>query len=327
MSGALYAGIDAGGTGTRCAVADRHGTVLGIGQAGVGNALIAGFAAALEAYREALTEALGPEHRDSPLAHLHLAIAGTAVPPGVADLSPAWTSSNDTAAAFAGALVEGPGLIVIAGTGSACYGQTADGRTALFGGWGPLLGDEGSGYAIGRQALARLALAMEGQIAYTPLTEALLARLGVHDRPTLQRAVYDPPLRREDIAALTILVSRCAADGDPLAQLLLAEAGGALGRTAGALAATLGLHGADARTAGLGGVFQAGEPFLAPFRRQLRRLAPDAPVVPPRFPPVIGALILAYRAANVPVDAPLLATLTGSLATWEGLGLLDTAGH
>lgn len=317
MSEALYAGIDAGGTATRCVVADRRGAVLGSGRSGVGNALIGGPAVALDSYRRALAAALGPEHRDAPLAHLHLAVAGTMVPEGVVGMARVVTTSNDTAAAFAGALVHGPGLIVIAGTGSACYGEAADGRTALFGGWGPLLGDEGSGYAIGRQALARLALVMEGQIAHTPLTSALLGRLGVQDRRSLQRAVYDPPMPREDVAALAQLVAECADDGDLLARLLLAKAGGALGRTVGALAVALGLRGIEARTATLGGVFGAGKPFLAPFGRHLRRLAPGAPLVPPRFPPVVGALILSYRAAEVPVDTPLLAALSASLGEWD----------
>ena len=321
MSEALYAGIDAGGTATRCVVADRHGSVLGSGRAGVGNALIAGLEVALDSYRRALDAALGPEHRAAQLAHLHLAVAGTVVPDGVAGMAGGVTTSNDTAAAFAGALVEGPGLIAIAGTGSACYGEAVDGRTALFGGWGPLIGDEGSGYAIGRQALARLALAVEGQIAHTPLTEALLARLGAHDRPTLQRAVYGPPLPREEVAALTSLVAGHADGGDAFAALLLAEAGGALGRTAGALAARLGLRGGEARTATLGGVFGAGNSFLIPFSRELRRLAPGATAVPPRFPPVVGALILSYRAAGIAIDAPLLAALSADWGVWERAGV------
>jgi len=84
-----------------------------------------------------------------------------------------------------------------------------------------------------------------------------------------------------------------------------------------ALAVALGLRGIEARTATLGGVFGAGKPFLAPFGRHLRRLAPGAPLVPPRFPPVVGALILSYRAAEVPVDTPLLAALSASLGEWD----------
>ena len=104
MSDALYAGIDAGGTATRCVVADRRGVVLGSGRSGVGNALIGGSAVALDSYRRALDAAIESEHRDAPLAHLHLAVAGTVVPEGVVGMAAAVTVSNDTAAAFAGAL-------------------------------------------------------------------------------------------------------------------------------------------------------------------------------------------------------------------------------
>ncbi|HWE60646.1 MAG TPA: BadF/BadG/BcrA/BcrD ATPase family protein [Chloroflexota bacterium] len=311
MTTRYYAGIDAGGTGTRCVIADEQGTILGIGQGGPGNALISGHDRALYAVREALDGAWAG-HAAQPLAQLHIAIAGTVVPDGVQELAQRWSSTDDTVGAFAGALVHGPGIIVIAGTGSACYGETGDVRRALIGGWGPLIGDEGSAHAIGRGALTRLSWALDGRVPCSPLIVRLLEHLQVRDRRSLQERIYAPPLLREQIAALAGMVAGAAATGDPQASALLREAGEDLGHAVGDLAHILGLQDTAMRVATLGGVFRAGALVLEPFQERVRQAVPGATLVAARFPPVIGALILAYRAAGLVVDGPLLAHLEAS---------------
>jgi N-acetylglucosamine kinase-like BadF-type ATPase len=145
----------------------------------------------------------------------------------------------------------------------------------------------------------------------------LLDHLGVHDRRSLLDRVYDPPIPREEVAALAGLVGRVAEQGDPQAGAILHQAGDDLGNAAGDLAVALGLHDGVLRVATLGGVFRAGPLVLDPFTRRLRSVAPGAEVVPARFPPVIGALILAYRAAGLEVDAALLNHVTASWHRYE----------
>jgi N-acetylglucosamine kinase-like BadF-type ATPase len=311
MSGRYYAGIDAGGTGTRCAVADEQGVVLGIGEGGPGNALISGQDRALLALRAAIAGAWGT-HAPQPIAHLHLSIAGTLVPDGAEDLAARCSTSNDTAGAFAGALVHGPGIIIIAGTGSACYGEAGDGRTALIGGWGPLIGDEGSAYTIGRVALARLTWAVDGRLPHSPLTTLLIDRLGVSDRVSLQRRLYDPPVPREWVASLAGVVDVVAAQGDAQAIAIVRQAGVDLGQAVGDLACILDLQATPVRVSTIGGVFRAGRFLLGAFEERLGQVVPAAQVVPARFPAVIGALLLAYRAEGVSIDEPLLARLEAS---------------
>lgn len=308
MSAQYYAGVDAGGTGTRCALADERANLIGIGEGGVGNALIGGRQQALSALRAAIAGAWG-DRAAQPIAHLHISIAGTVVPDGVQELAARWSSSNDTAGAFAGALVHGPGIIVIAGTGSACYGETGDGRTALIGGWGPLIGDEGSAYSIGRAALARLGWAMDGRVPRTPLIAMLLDQLQVADRRSFQRRLYDPPVQREWVAGLAASVGAAARMGDPEALAILRRAGEDLGQAVGDVARLLHLHTGPLRVSTIGGVFRAGHLVLAPLEERLRALAPAARIVPPRFPAVIGALLLAYRMEGQALDEAALARL------------------
>jgi N-acetylmuramic acid 6-phosphate etherase len=310
----LYAGIDAGGTLTRCVVADETGAILGVGRGGPGNALVFGLEGALAAYRAAVRGAT--EGLSQPLTHLHIGAAGTKVPDEAAELAGTLSSGNDGPAAFAGALVEGPGLIVIAGTGSAVYGEAPGGRSVLIGGWGPLAGDEGSGYAIGREALRALTLVLDGRASSSPLADALMSHLGVSARPAMQTLMYHPPMPREEIAALTSIVAAGAAGGDEQAKSILAAAACDLAATVAAGAKLLDLHGASARVSTLGGVWSAGPLVLQPFADHLGELVPGATVQPARYPPVIGALLLAYRQSGVPVSPSVLEQLSHGLNKW-----------
>jgi N-acetylglucosamine kinase-like BadF-type ATPase len=313
MDIALFAGIDAGGTSTRCLVADRYGHIIGLGRGGPGNCLLSGPEIALHSIRAAVAGALAGAPEPG-LAFLHIAAAGTVTPRGVEALAGTVSTGNDAPAALIGALIEEPGAIVIAGTGSACCGQDGNGRMLIEGGWGPLAGDEGSGYAIGREAVRVLARVMDGREPDVPLTIALRDRLGAVNRAAFQAALYDPPLPREEVAALSSLVAEAAAQGDDRAIALLAQAGRDLAHVVRDMLAHLDLLERDTGVVTRGGVWQAGEPILGPFTRALRRNAPRARVTQARFPAVAGAVLLAYRQAGMGLESPLLDTLEGDLA-------------
>ena len=124
---------------------------------------------------------------------------------------------HDGVIAFEGAFGEGSGLIAIAGTGSVILGRTHDGVTLHAGGWGYLLGDEGSGYAIGRDGLKQLTAAFDRN-DWSPLATRLRADLDVADNATLIRRVYREgwPVQRA-----APLVCAAAHDGDPDADAIL----------------------------------------------------------------------------------------------------------
>ncbi len=309
----LFAGIDAGGTSTRCLVADGQGHVIGVGQGGPGNSLLSGPETAFRGISAAVAGALS-NAADAPLAFLHIAAAGTVVPNGVGELAGIVSTGNDAPAALIGALIEEPGAIVIAGTGSACCGQDGRGRMLVEGGWGPLAGDEGSAYAIGREAIRLLARVMDGRDPEGALTSALRARLNARDRPSFQAALYDPPLPREEIAAICGMVAAAAEQGDHRAIGLLGQAGRDLAHVVRDMLAHLDLLERDAGVVTRGGAWQAGEPIFGAFAAALGELAPRTRVAHARFPAVAGAVLLAYRQAGLALKPALLDTLERDLA-------------
>src|SRR5690606_11448844 len=87
-------------------------------------------------------------------------------------------SYHDSVTALAGASVARPGVVVIAGTGAVAYGRLTDGREALAGGWGYIMGDEGSGHDIGINALRAITQAADGRGAPTLLSEVAPEHFG-----------------------------------------------------------------------------------------------------------------------------------------------------
>src|SRR4030095_5317067 len=103
---------------------------------------------------------------------------------------------NDALIALVAAAGDAPGVVIIAGTGAIVYGRNANGEAARAGGWGHMIGDEGSGYWIGREALSAVMRAYDGRGPATRLTAAILSHLNVDDESRLPRIVYDREVPR-----------------------------------------------------------------------------------------------------------------------------------
>jgi len=295
-------GLDGGGTQTRAALADCAGQTVGIGTAGACNlaavsppeALAAALAAADAALRQTgagRTEVLsvcagvaGVSYADRRAQFLR----------GLQDAFPnaRITVEPDYAVALTGATGGGPGVIVIAGTGSAAYGENAAGETHRAGAYGYLIDDSGSGYGVGRAALAAVLQAADGTGPQTTLTERILAGLGLISLNEVVPAVYGGSLSRVSIAGLSRIVAEAASeDADPVARAILLRAGGTLAQL---------VHGVTQRlfteadtsfpVVQIGGLWNAGDTLTDVFARSLRRFAPAAIVTPPRHSPVEGAV-------------------------------------
>jgi N-acetylglucosamine kinase-like BadF-type ATPase len=113
------------------------------------------------------------------------------------------------------------GVAVIAGTGSCVWARSAEGRTTRAGGWGPLLGDEGSGYALAVGALRLVARQADRRDRSASLTERLLNRMGLADPTELVQAVHGGDWDRTRLSALAEDVIRAADEGDPAASRLV----------------------------------------------------------------------------------------------------------
>ncbi|MBE3583802.1 MAG: hypothetical protein IMX01_06780 [Limnochordaceae bacterium] len=222
--------------------------------------------------------------------------------------------ADDAEAAFVGALPGGEGAIALAGTGSFAYARR-DGQVVVKGGWGPLLGDEGSGYWIALEALKAVIRAYEHRGPPTSLAEALQATLRYSFPEELRRLVYGAQMTRHRLAGLAMLVSQEAASGDAVAQQILQQAGQELGALAVSAARELSWPG-QCPVSLTGGVARAGQWVQEAFRRTVKEALPQSVWVEPAYAPCVGAALLALRLAQVPIVPSLLKRLEASL--YEG---------
>ncbi|HYF90910.1 MAG TPA: BadF/BadG/BcrA/BcrD ATPase family protein [Symbiobacteriaceae bacterium] len=297
-------GIDGGGTRTRCLVADVEGRVLGEGLAGPTNYLVTGRQEALANLEEAVRAALAAA--GAPLSSVVAAcagLAGVARPEdkpwrdcALAFLAPAKTLVvEDARIALEGALGGVPGVVVISGTGSIAMGLSPSGDLIRAGGWGWLLGDEGSGYAIGRQALNAALAALDGIGSPTTLGARIIGAWQLERmNQTINRVYQNLPQARVEIAGLVPVVMAAAAEGDAVASAILVRAGRDLGHIAAAVLGRLELPaGTPRRVAVTGGVITGSAAVRGAMVTALSERVPEATVSDCLRSPAEGAVAMA----------------------------------
>jgi len=173
------------------------------------------------------------------------------------------------------------GVGLVAATGSTAWGvRRDDGREVLLGGWGALLGDQGSAYDIGQQGLRAAVLAYEDRSpAPTRLVEAVCDHFGLNRenlRSALIELTYQKPLSRAEIAGLAPVITRLAAQGDEMAGRIMAGAASDLANLAVSTARGLFSPSEAFDVVMAGGLVNAGNVILAPLRRCLHTAYPNS---------------------------------------------------
>jgi N-acetylglucosamine kinase-like BadF-type ATPase len=296
-------GIDGGGTRTTAWLAAGRGRVVARAEAGPSNPLKVGFEAAerelLRAARLALRRA---RVHDRTLDAVCVGLAGVDRPqvhrPLVAWLRKSIPArhhllTSDAAIALQAAIGDSPGIMVISGTGSIGYGRNQRGRVLRSGGWGTTFDDVGSGYDLGRKAIAAALRALDGRGRRTRLGGKVCRALHLDDITQ----VILRPLAPHQIAALFPLVLEAARHGDRVARELCEEAGRDLAGIALALLHCFGWRRRRVPVACSGGVFASSLRIRRSFVRHLRRRAPHVRVSVLRRPAVEGAIALARAMA------------------------------
>lgn len=300
----LVLGIDGGGTKTLAAVLDVGARRVCLGHAGPSNEDSVGAEAAVEALLQAAREAVGAAgvQLDSIDAAV-LAVAGTDTDAIARHLHQqvdgGWTVVNDVVGAWATATGARPGVGAISGTGSNVLGVGRDGRTWRAGGWGHVLGDEGSGYWIGLRSISAALRDRDGSGRRTKLTEAALRFFEVSSIEALASLVYSKPLSKSEIASFAVETAKAADGGDAVAIALYALGASELGSQIAAVIAETGLEG-QFPVGLIGSAFKAGEVFVGPLRKAVESAAPAAIVSVVEAPPVSGSLMLALSACGAP---------------------------
>lgn len=304
-----YLGLDGGGTKTTCAVGDDSQT-LATAITGPSNIVRVGEQQTRESLHQAVRQACAAAGI-IPAQVSRTCIGGSgAARPELAEivrrilaevLSAPIDVVGDMQIALEAAFGDGPGVIVIAGTGSIAYGRNSHGKTLRAGGWGFALGDEGSAHWIGRAAVGavlRAADETEARPECSPdqssLSAALLQRWGVTSLSDFARVgnAIPPP----DFAAL---FSAVALSTDALAKDVLSNAGRELARIAGVVSQGLFSQGETAKVpvAMVGGVFRYAPLVREVFYNELHKFDPRVALNLQVVDPVEGALRMARRAA------------------------------
>lgn len=309
MARQYFLGVDGGQTSTAAVLCDENGILLGQGHSGPSNHVHE--AGGMERMRNALRQSIEAAFADAHLSLCRVEAAYCGMTGGAEYVPQLWphtvptgklVAEHDTVTAHAGALAGGPGVIIIAGTGSVAFGVNRAGERARAGGWAYIMGDEGSAYDLGRQALMAAARADDGRGPATSLLEAILHRFGKASLWEVREAIYRGEIDRVLIGQIAPLVVAASNAGDAIAHGILERGCKELAEATIAVLRRLAMIEEEAIVAPVGGLFQAGQAITIPFSQYLAQSAPLARLRPPLYPPVLGAVLLAMRLSEIAID-------------------------
>jgi N-acetylglucosamine kinase-like BadF-type ATPase len=306
----MFLGVDGGGTKTSYAIIDADALVRARHVGPSVSHLAHGF----EPATDLLAAGIGATLHQASLTPAHLTYAFVGLPSygedsattAQMDLMPArvldsgrYRCGNDMLCSWAGSLACADGISVIAGTGSIAYGEYA-GRAARAGGWGEIIGDEGSAYWIAREGMNLFSRMSDGRVARGPLYELVRARVGVAVDLDLCAHVYGEGVSaRRTFAAFAPLVHDAAQAGDSQAAEIFRRGADELVQCVRAVRRSLQVPDAvRLPVSNTGGVFQNGGLMLQAFRAALARVHPAFEYFEPRYQPDIGAALYAARLAG-----------------------------
>ena len=292
-------GIDGGGTKTTGLLADQAGHILAKAESGASNYHAVGEEQTKQVLFDVVSQLLAGTNSALESCTCCLGLAGVASSVDRKVVGRICTEiglpenrilTHDAQIALVGGAEELSGVIIIAGTGSIVYGIDAAGREAQAGGWGHLLGDEGSGYDIARRALQAVSRAADGRGVPTQLSSLMLEELKFSQPRNLIPWIHS--VSKDKVAQLASAVFDAANANDSVAQGILDEAVDELVLAASVVIDKLRFS-QPFNLVLSGGIFKHQPTFAALLRNRLQNLAPDARVCLPKRDPAYGAVLLA----------------------------------
>jgi glucosamine kinase len=308
-------GIDGGGSHTRAVMAGGDGRIIGSGVGASINPCHQDRPTIRERLRDLVRGARGI-HAE-PLAAAFLSLGGIsthadasvveAIAAELDELAGAKvTVANDAIAALVGGHAGRPGMVLIAGTGSACYGLAADGRSHWCGGWEHRADDAGSAYWIAIEAVRAAVRVEDGRLPPSRLRDLVFGRWPLAEPRALAERLTRPDLDRANLATLAPDVIALA-ESDSLARSIVDRAADELAQMVAVTAARL-FAGRPSELILTGGLARSGEPFTPLLVSRIETMAAGVKVVEPELPPVLGAVIEAARLAGE-LDLPAFASI------------------
>jgi N-acetylglucosamine kinase-like BadF-type ATPase len=306
----IVVGVDGGGSKTRAVVADERGTQI-VAVDGPASAVRHGAVDhSADVIAAVVRDALGAANMTHVVPKvLYVGVAGVGREPerealwqalAARELAEDVAVHPDAMIALDDAFGEGAGVLLVAGTGSVAFGRGPDGTFARCGGWGPIIGDEGSGAWIGRRALNVAAAATDGREPETALTNALLTAIEADDPAAL--IGWAARATPADFATLAPVVLQVAATGDLRANSVLSIAVEELALHVRTLARRLFMdERAATPVAFAGGLLSRSSPLRKRLEHRLKTAVPGAQVRAEDVEPARGAVRGALRLLGVEI--------------------------
>jgi len=309
----LIMGLDGGGTKTVLAFADRTGQIVALRRAkGLDPSVDKDWARSLQKLLAKETQTL--QRVDAAVLglpfHDELTSYTAAQKSAAQELIPGKPLvQNDVRVAFDGALAGKPGVLVLAGTGSMAWASRngPDDKHFRVGGWGDAFGDEGSAFWIGRKALAAVSCDLDGRTPAPEFSQGILSALGLK-AGDLMGWCYGMENRRAGMASLAAVVSRLAKAG-------CAESVAILHSASDHLAAHVTAAWQQTQPQGPLCWSYAGGVFFSQIVLERVTEKLDCAPVPPRLPPVGGAIMRAASRAGWAINEVWLNRLAATLAS------------
>lgn len=318
----LFLGIDGGGTHSRAFLADESGRIIAKGAAGTSNPSHASDEQLRHEFQTLLNAAFsqakaGPEQCVSAFG----GIAGVTCASTAERIISALKDSGLTEAkigidhdiriALAGGLGGAPGIALIVGTGSSCYGRNSEGRTWQSGGWGSLIADEGSGHFLGHQAIVAAARMADGRLPASGFMDAVFSWLGIKDVAEILNRLYEVGIERHEIAAFAPQVIKFAEAGDAAAIDILDRGASELAFMVAANHTALPTS-AEPAVAITGGLGTADTIYRGKIIAAIRAQVPSARIPDLFMSPTAGAVMLAFEQVEGRVRPEVLEAIRGS---------------
>jgi N-acetylglucosamine kinase-like BadF-type ATPase len=298
-------GIDGGGTKTDCAIADLSGKIIYQAIGKPSNFLIIGVEETVENLFAAIEECLFELKGDfSDVKQIVVGVAGAGRKDDAELLEKSFLDYandegihfkgvrivSDAQVALEGAFPGSAGCILIAGTGSILFGKDSKGDIHRVGGFGRLIGDEGSGYCIGRKALKAVSKEIDGRGEKTMITEMVIDKIdfGVSDK--LVNKVYKEKL---DIASIARIVIEAAAKGDNTANKILSDEADELVLHLNSILKKIPSNKLDVSLSG--SLIDNRNFYSDLLKRKIKESLPQVKVIKPALSPVAGAILIARR--------------------------------